>query len=104
MDKTVEQVEGVLTVTDNWSKFTLSLDGIDDLTGSVARSVIRQFEFNPFKVTEDISTNFVTEADVAAVIRAYGAMPGHGNYNPRMDFRGHYKIDTTSLSTVASNL
>jgi hypothetical protein len=104
MDKSVEKVDGELVVTDNWTKFTLSLTGIDALTGSVARSIIRQTAFNPFKVTEDATTNFVTKADVAAVIRAYGAMPGHGNYNPRMDFRGHFKVDITSLSTVASNI
>ena len=104
VDKTVQQASGELKVTDNWTKFTLSITGIDPLTGTVARSVLRQVAFNPFKVTDDITTNLVTKADVAAVIKSYGAMPGFGNYDPQMDFAGHYKIDITALSTVASNI
>ncbi len=106
MDRTMKQVTGTLAVAANWNTFTLSFDDVEiaQLTGSVVRSVIRQVAFNPFKVTDDISTNLVTKADVAAVIRAYGAMPGYGNYNPRMDLCGHFKIDLTALSTVASNM
>jgi hypothetical protein len=104
MDKTIQKVSGTLSVTDNWSVFTLSLTNIDPLTGSVARSVIRQVAFNPFKVTDDITTKVVTKADIAAVIRSYGAMPGYGNYDPKMDFCGHFKIDIAALSTVASNM
>ena len=104
MDRKFEQVEGELRVTNNYSEYKLSLTGKRPLTGTIARSVIRQVAFNPFKVTDDITTNYVTKADVAAVIRAYGAMPGYGNYNPRMDFRNRFKIDITSLSTVASNM
>jgi hypothetical protein len=103
MDKTVQQASGELKVTNNWTIFTLSIDG-KDLTGTVARSVLRQVAFNPFKVTNDVTTNLVTKADIAAVIKSYGAMPGFGNYDPQMDFAGHYKIDITALSTVASNI
>ena len=71
---------------------------------SVFAYVQRQVQFNPFKVTDDTSTNFVTKADIAAVIHAYGAMPGWGNYDARMDFCGHYKIDIADLSTVATNM
>jgi len=35
---------------------------------------------------------------------AYGAMPGWGNYDARMDFCGHFKIDIADLSTVAANM
>ena len=104
VDRKFAQVDGELRVTNNYSEYTLSLNGKRVLTGTIGRSVIRQVAFNPFKVTDDITTNFVTKADVAAVIRAYGSMPGFGNYNPRMDFRNHFKVDITSLSTVASNM
>jgi len=104
VDKTVQQATGDLKVTDKWTKFTLSISGIDPLTGIVTRSLLRQVAFNPFKVTDDLTTNIVTKADVASVIRCYGSMPGFGNYDPKMDFAGHYKIDITSLSTVASNI
>ena len=101
---TTQKVYGELNVTDNWTKFTLSITGIDQLSGSVYRSVQRQVQFNPFKVTDDTTTNVVTRDDVAAVIHAYGAMPGWGNYDARMDFCGHFKIDIADLSTVAANI
>jgi hypothetical protein len=103
-DISIQRAYGELNVTDNWSKFTLSINGIDPLTGSVFHSVTRQVQFNPFKVTDDTATNAVTRADVAAVIQSYGAMPGWGNYNAQMDFCGHFKIDIADLSTVASNM
>jgi hypothetical protein len=103
-DTSVQQAYGELNVTDNWTKFTLSITGIDPLTGSVFRSVQRQVQFNPFKVTDDTTTNVVTKVDVAAVIHAYGAMPGWGNYDAKMDFCGHFKIDTANLATVAANI
>jgi hypothetical protein len=103
-DTSVQKAYGELNVTSNWTKFTLSITGIDPLTGSVFRSVTRQVQFNPFKVTDDTTTNVVTRADVAAVIHAYGAMPGWGNYDARMDFCGHYKIDIADLSTVAAKV
>lgn len=103
-DTSVQKAYGELNVTDNWTKFTLSINGIDPLTGSVFRYAQRQVQFNPFKVTDDTTNNIVTKADVAAVIHSYGAMPGWGNYDARLDFCGHYKIDIADLSTVAANL
>ncbi len=103
-DTSVQSAYGELNVTDNWTKFTLSINGIDPLTGSVFRSVQRQVQFNPFKVTDDTTSTVVTKADVAAVIHAYGAMPGWGNYDARMDFCSHFKIDIADLSTVAANM
>jgi len=31
-------------------------------------------------------------------------MPGWGNYDARLDFCGHFKIDIADLSTVACNM
>jgi hypothetical protein len=104
IDTSVQKAFGELTVTDNWTKFTLAINGIDSLSGSVFRSVQRQVQFNPFKVTDDTTTNVVTKADIAAVAKAYGAIPGWGNYDARMDFAGHFKIDIAALSTVACKL
>jgi hypothetical protein len=103
-DTSMQKADGELKVTDNWTKFTLSINGIDPLTGSVFHTVTRQVQFNPFKVTDDTTTNAVNRADAAAVIRAYGAMPGWGNYDAKMDFCGHFKIDIADLSTLASNM
>jgi hypothetical protein len=103
-DTSVQKAYGELKVTDNWTQFTLSINGIDPLTGSVFHTVTRQVAFNPFKVTDDTTTNAVTRADAAAVIKSYGAMPGWGNYDANMDFCNHFKIDIADLSTVASNM
>ena len=103
-DTSIKQAYGELNVTDNWTKFILSITGIDPLTGSVFRSAIRQVQFNPFKVTDDSVTSSITKGDIAAVLQSYGAMPGWGNYDAKLDFCNHYKIDIADLSTVASNL
>jgi hypothetical protein len=102
LDTSVQKAYGALNVTANWTKFTLAINGTNPLTGSVFRYAQRQVQFNPFKVTEDYS-NTVTKADIAAVIHSYGAMPGWGQYDARLDFCRHYKIDIANLATVAAN-
>lgn len=94
---------GELTVTDNWSKFTLAIDGIDPLTGSVYRSMMRSW-FNPFKMTDDSTTSTVTKLDINEVGKCYGAMPGWGSYDTRMDFNNNYRIDIADISTVAAKI
>ena len=98
------KADGTLSVTDNWTKFILQISGIDALSGNVFRSAHRQAQFNPFKVTDDSVTNAINKADLSAVLHAYGAMPGWGSYDVRMDFCNHYKIDVTNLATVAANI
>ena len=93
---------GELTVTDNWTKFTLAIDNIDPLTGSVFRSMTRAW-FNPFKLTDDSTTSTVTKSDIGEVGKCYGAMPGWGSYDTRMDFNNNYRIDIADISTVAAN-
>ena len=102
-DTQVSKAYGKLSVTDNWTKFALSIDGIEPLTGSVFRSMTRQMQFNPFKILDDSSTK-VTRADLSEMVKCYHAMPGWGNYDAQMDFNGNFKIDIADLSTVASNM
>jgi hypothetical protein len=94
---------GELTVTDNWSKFTLAIDGIDPLTGSVFRSMMRSW-FNPFKITDDSTSSTITKSDIGEVGKCYGAMPGWGSYDTRMDFNNNYRIDIADISTVAAKI
>jgi len=94
---------GQLNVTDKWTKFTLSINGIDPLTGSVRRLVWRTVEMNICKVSDDGKPQ-VTISDFRIVARAYGAMPGMNNYDQKLDFNLHYKIDITNLATVAANV
>jgi hypothetical protein len=103
-ETSVQKAYGELTITDNWSKFTLAINGIDPLTGSVFRSVTRQVQFNPFKITDDATCNIVTRADLVEVVKCYRAMPGWGSYDTRMDFNNNYRVDIADLSTVASHM
>ena len=98
---------GELTVTDNWTKFTLAIDGIDPLTGAVRRSMMRQMQWNPFKITGDLTdsaSDIVTKADLTAVANCYGNMPGWGSYDQKMDFNFNYRIDIADVATVAANM
>lgn len=106
-DITPTKAYGELTVTDNWTKFTLAIDGIDPLTGSVRRSMMRQIQWNPFKITGDLTgdvSESVTKTDLAAVAQCYGNMPGWGNYDQNMDFNSNYRIDIADLATVAAKV
>jgi hypothetical protein len=106
-DVVVTKAYGELSVTDNWTKFTLAINGVDPLTGSVRRSMMRQMQFNPFKITDDLTgsaSDSVSKADLAAVAKCYGNMPGWGNYDQKMDFNFNYRIDIADLATVAANV
>ncbi len=106
-DTEVTKAYGELNVTDNWTKFKLSLTGMDPLTGTVVRSAMRQMQFNPFHISEsdDVTgTEAVTKTDLTTVVKSYRAMPGWGNYDSKMDFNLNYKIDIADLSTVAANV
>jgi len=98
---------GELNVTDNWTKFKLTITGIDQLTGSVKRSVMKQMQWNPFKITDDLTSTAsesVTKTDLSAVAKCYGNMPGWGSYDQKMDFNFNYKIDIADVATVAANV
>ena len=94
---------GQLNVTDNWTKFTLTINGIETLSGLVHRVMTSTVQVNVCKVADDGDTK-VTIKDVLIVVRAYGAMPGMKFYDQKLDFNLHYKIDITNLATVAANV
>jgi hypothetical protein len=95
------QAYGELTITGN--EFTLKIDGVDQLSGSVYRSITRSW-FNPFKMGDDTSTNAVVRSDVKAIGKCYGSMPGWGNFDMSMDFNNNYRIDIADISSVAANM
>ena len=97
------KASGDLNVTDNWSNFTLNIEGVDQLSGTVHAQRTTTRMFNPFKINDDDSDT-VTTTDLASVVHAYGAMPGWGNYDQRMDYNFNYKVDICDLSTAAANV
>ncbi len=94
---------GELKVINNWANFTLTIDGVDPLTGVVRVQRITTRMFNPFKINDD-NGNVVTARDLASVATAYGSMPGWGSYDQSMDYNFNYKIDVTDLATCAANV
>ncbi len=103
-ETTPERAYGELTVSDNWTKFTLAIDGIDPLSGTVFRSVQRQVQFNPFKIVDDSVITTVSREDFKEIMQCFRAMPGWGSYDTRMDFNNNFRVDIADLSTVASNM
>jgi hypothetical protein len=55
-------------------------------------------------MTDDTTSNVVTRSDVKVVAQSYGAMPGWGRYDTRMDFNNNYRVDISDISTVAANM
>jgi hypothetical protein len=101
-DITPSQAYGELKIAEG--KFNLTINGIDQLSGSVYRSIVRSW-FNPFKIIDDdAATETVSTNDVKAVAKCYGAMPGWGNYDTAMDFNSNYRVDISDISTVAANM
>jgi len=103
IDPIATKAYGELNVTDNWTKFVLSIDGVDELNGLVNRARMNQMIFNKFKVSED-GTEKVSRVDLTVLSKIYGARPGWGSYDGNMDFNCNYKIDIADLTTVAANV
>lgn len=103
VDAVSTKVAGQLNVTDKWTRFTITFNGINQLTGSVRRFVWSVRQINICKVSDDGKPQ-VTIQDVLTVARAYGAIPGMNNYDQKLDFNLHFKIDITNLATVAANV
>jgi hypothetical protein len=103
VDPIVTEAYGELKVTDNWTKFVLSIEGNDELNGVVGRTWMTQMIFNRFKVSED-ETEKVSRVDLTTLAKNYGARPGWGSYDSNMDFNCNYKIDIADLATVAAHV
>jgi hypothetical protein len=103
IDPIANKAYGELNVTGNWTKFVLSIDGVDELNGVVKRARMNQMIFNKFKVSED-GTEKVSRYDLTVLSKIYGARPGWGSYDGNMDFNCNYKIDIADLTTVAANV
>ncbi len=100
-DSSIQRAYGELSVANN--KFTLSINGIDSLSGSVFRTITRAWN-NPFKMGVEATNSIVTRADVRTIGQCYGAMPGWGNFDLSMDFNNNYRVDIADISTVAANV
>jgi hypothetical protein len=97
--------EGQFKVSTNWAEFTLEIDDSDVgvLSGLITRQRTSSTQCNPFKIVDD-NLATINKADLRELTKAYGATPGWGNYDHRMDYNFDYKIDITDLTTAAANV
>lgn len=95
---------GEFTANPVGENFTLSITGVDPVTGTVTFMRETSRLFNPLILSQDSTTTTVTPVDLKSIIAAYGSMPGYGNYDVHMDYCLHYKIDICDLATAAANL
>lgn len=102
-DIKVSKAYGELNVTSNWTKFTLSIDNQNVLSGKIFRSITRQLEFNRCAIV-DSSAFKTSRADLAKMVTCMHAVPGWGGYDSQMDFNGNFKVDIADLSTVAASI
>jgi hypothetical protein len=100
-DITTAKASGELTVEGN--QFALNINNMDPITGSIYRSISRSW-YNPFKMSDDSTTNTITKTDVKIIAQNYGAMPGWGNYDSNMDFNNNYRVDIADISAVAAQM
>jgi hypothetical protein len=96
--------EGNFTIPNGSTTFTIDITGLNNLTGTVHFQRITSKMFNPFIINNDGGTTTVTKADVSTVVSSYGASPGWGHYDQRMDYNFNGKIDITDLATAAANV
>lgn len=111
----VDHGRGTLSVTGNWTYFTVAIAGIDDVGGRVVRYAVRFMEIpigdviGPARGAPD---NAINIWDLVHAARAYGLPPGidfdlDGDCDFdmfRMDFNFDFKIDIIDLTTIAVNI
>ena len=113
IDLIVDHGEGTFTVTGNWTTFTLTIEGIDEVGGSVMHKCIRPMKPIPIG---DIwgpnqgPDNTVNIYDLSHAAKAYGTTPGMQGMEFdfysyfSMDFNFDFKIDIVDLTTIAVNI
>jgi hypothetical protein len=100
-DAIVVNGEGELRVFNDWTDFSLSITGIDALTGWVVAHYTGSMEINICDVNGNGQVNL---EDLVGVAKRYGAMPGLGNYSFEMDLNFDFQIDVGDLTTIAANI
>ena len=81
--------------------FELKIDGIDILTGNVARNMIQHLEIKFFDVDGDGKVDI---RDLVKTARRYKAVPGMMGYSIDFDFNDNGIIDVGTLTSLAANI
>jgi len=105
IEKVVENAEGQLQASLNPPVFTLSIAGIDTLSGTVKFISIlyreMEIKMKMYDVTNDGKVNI---RDLVRVAKRYRAVPGLWCYEHSMDVNFDNVIDIGDLTTIAVNI
>jgi hypothetical protein len=96
--------QGILTISEDGTEFTLDITGVGVLSGTVGRQRVSAIKCNAFKILDDDGLNILTRDDFKGIAKAFGSGLGWGIYDQRMDFNFNYRIDIADLCTAASNI
>jgi len=107
----VDHGEGKLSVTGNWTDFTVDIKGIELITGKVKFYAIKSIEFIPIGDCSGSAPGMpdgkIDIRDLVHVARAYGSTPKDPlkfeNFIS-LDFDFDFKVGLCELTTIAANL
>jgi len=103
----VDKGPGALSVFNNWTDFTVDIEGIEMIKGIVLRYCTRIFPIPPGDSNLDGKVDIF---DLVHVAKAYGTTPGIGKYNldtdvsVSVDINFDFVVDIYDLTTIAANL
>ncbi|MEM2518246.1 MAG: hypothetical protein QXI71_06505 [Candidatus Bathyarchaeia archaeon] len=101
IEKIVENAEGQLQASLTPAAFTLSIAGIDALSGTVKFISIR---YRAIKICDMSGDGKVNIIDLVKVAKRYRAVPGLWCYEHSMDVNFDNVIDIGDLTTIAANI
>ena len=109
----VTEVPGDMKVTNDWTDFTIAIEGIELLSGTVlfyrvksTPTPIGDVTGPPIEVPPEvpIPDGKIDIWDLVHVAKAYGSTPGIGRFDFSMDFNFDFEIDICDLVTIAVSL
>jgi len=101
---------GTLEIIGNWTSFTIKIETMEEVAGTVVFHAVRPREIplgDVSGVQVGIPDGEVNIWDLVHAAKAYGSTPGNPllpNYDFSLDFNFNYEIDIYDLTTIAVNI
>jgi PKD repeat protein len=97
----VDDENGTLCVSNAWKNFTIAINGIEPIDGRVIVRIVKTKGAIPQgDINWDRKVNIV---DVAAVGKAYGAVPGTLHFDFELDLDNNFQINVVDVAIVAKD-
>ncbi len=102
---------GTLTVTGGWENFTLSITGVDTISGTVTfdriiqtKKMICPFALNPNVQDGTLTNATVTPSELKSILSDFHSIFGQVRYDQSLDFAQHGRIDICDLAICSCKL